>query len=409
MTPLKLSFSLNVVCVVFLIGLMSGCTGEKDVAESDTDADTRDQGERPEVNLSAADKVCDLLSAPINIQPIEGIRGREIVGSPQWLVDNDTIVYADSGDAWSYQLSEGKPRCLTCSFDDPAVVHRVNVLADGSFILLGPAHALEETSTLVHDAPSRLAGDTIWWLASDLETPPQSLGYRAFEMVATSRESMTMAWASGIAQGDLVDAQTAMLSPPATLGATAHVARIEVNAGTAHLLDVKEVYHWPHSIVQVNNFLPGDSGLALTTFWSLERRFYPTSEELQQGSYTSNDAEAWTLDLASGELINQSQSPGFDEFEGLHPDGQFAFLESTRASESLDLHVLALGSAGQQTRPLTSRGTLDGSGAADQVVFDASFSPDGRRGVLGLGLSANVQRSIPNHTNLALIEFECGE
>ncbi len=156
MTPLKLSFSLNVVCVVFLIGLMSGCTGEKDVAESDTDADTRDQGERPEVNLSAADKVCDLLSAPINIQPIEGIRGREIVDSISTMLK-------------TAQLSDAELLASTVCLEHITAIMGEWLLANGQVATLAPDvfcdlilwHAVEELEhkSVAFDVYMQCVGD----------------------------------------------------------------------------------------------------------------------------------------------------------------------------------------------------------------------------------------------------------
>lgn len=381
------------IALVF-VGVLSACTGHFSGLDD---------------RASFTGDTCDLLSAPVRMRAITDLQNREIMGSAQWLTDNDTLIFADNGQAWSYRLSDSAESCLSCAFDAPAEVHRVNVLPYGSYILLGPADPLEDAISVIHDAPTRLAGDAIWWLAADLQTPPQNLGYRAFEMVATSRSGMQLAWASGIGQGDLVDPQTLVPSPPDTLGATAHTARLEIAEGQARLIDVQEVYHWPQSIVQISNFLPDDAGLALTTFWSLERRFYPSPEEFQNGHYTANDAEAWTLDLSSGELTNQSQFGSFDELEGLSPDGRYAFLESNRDNNTMEVNILELGSDGAGLRALTQGGRLDIDGATDPTAFDASFSPNGRRGVIGLGLSSSPQRAVPNHTSLALIEFDCGE
>jgi Tol biopolymer transport system component len=113
------------------------------------------------------------------------------------------------------------------------------------------------------------------------------------------------------------------------------------------------------NLVEAQDFLPGDSGLTFAR-------------------YTPN-YDAMTIDFATEEVVNQSQSPASEEPEGIFPGGEYTLMESDRHSGlpgemDLDIYMLKLDGIGKDVRRLTNFTDTPGQKANNPVV-----SPDGCR------------------------------
>ena len=111
-------------------------------------------------------------------------------------------------------------------------------------------------------------------------------------------------------------------------------------------------------------------------FCELEAQSFrpPDEKELIFSVYVDAVAEAMGLDIESGEVINYTDNPpGYDEPEGIFPDGEFTLIESDRhnlkGAQYIDIYKLALDGSGTMER-LTRFVDIPGHQATNPVVSD---------------------------------------
>ena len=103
----------------------------------------------------------------------------------------------------------------------------------------------------------------------------------------------------------------------------------------------------------------------------------PDERELTFSAYGYNGTEACRVDLATGNVTNDSQAPDqYDEPEGIFPDGRYTCVESDRDHDAgkkgagfVDLWKLALDGSGRSER-LTFFTRYPGYKASNPVVSD---------------------------------------
>lgn len=348
---------------------------------------------------------CNVMEADFTVTPFYVPSGEEIEEGPAWTMDGERLVYVNHLHAWEYTIATGEERCITCDFGEITEVHRAYPMVDGSFIIAAPTHQLEEGLQGIHEALSRFFGDEIWWIDGSLEHPPVPLGARVFEGFGVSQNQMKISWASSIAQLDVplspAIAPLDLIKP----GFAIYVADLEVANGSAELVNISKAYEDPRSFVEVQDFLPDNSGVTFSTYWSLDRRFWPEIDPVavvESGGYIpihNVDAEAWTLDFATGEATNQTDNNDeYDEWEGIHPSGQWSFMETTRDG-AFDLYISTLD--GQQLRRISD---LAGGG---ELMVDPWWHPNGKLAAVSYSYNPDPQRVIETHPAMALIEFDC--
>lgn len=391
--------------LLFIMTLtLTACGGQEGntPAPSETVQTPEVKGEEQASKPAAA---CDVMTADYTFRPMALLSGDRIEEGPFYTSDGERIVYVNNLQGWEYEIATGVERCLTCDFPEPAEIHRIYPMVDGSYMIAGPSQESEEALQGVHEALARIMGDELWWLDGDLQRAPQALGSRVFEGFAVSTADMKIAWSNSPVQ--LAFTNSATEAPNTAF--SVYVADVVVVDGQARLDNIEYVHEEQTSFIEVQDFVPGDQALTLSTYWSLERRLTPSDPVgalqtfFESGGYINLidiDAEAWTLDLNTGEFINQSNSPDtYDEFEGIHPGGKISSMETSQGGDGIGLSLVEIDGTGKNIR-LFDR--------ADVGYFlDTSFHPDGRTMVGAYGLNNDTDRVIVTRPAIAFMEFDC--
>ena len=255
------------------------------------------------------------------------------------------------GDAFVIDLASRTIRCLTCNVPGAAFL-RVMHLAGGGWLLIGP-----ERFEDVHVSRSR--DNELWFLADVPSARPVRVGQRMAEGAAVSKRSAKIAFALGHAQDAAIpEGRTEIV-----------VADLDTStAGAPPALRSARV--------AVTSDGPGCS-LEAQDFFDEDRRLTYTCYEPE------GRASVWTVDLATGERVNQSASIGYyNEVEGIFPDGLHACVESDHQARAfgdpagfrnIDVWKLRLDGTGRSFTRLTTFNDHAGWKASNPVV-----STDGR-------------------------------
>ena len=275
---------------------------------------------------------------------------------PDWSADGRHLIYLDAlvGNVFELELATGARRSLTEHFSHHGFT-RARYLANGDFLLCGPASAAQEDDDTLGDR-----WDTeLYYLPGHGGGTAQALGEPCFEGPAVSRRDMKIAWTRSDYPEELLFARSEIWT-----------GRIEIQDGRASLVERRrrvgrEDFHYL-AFLETQDFRP------------------PDDEELLFSAYAYKGGEVMGVNLTTGALTNYSQDWGYDEAEGVFPDGASIAIEREANTYTavpvgdIDIWQLALdGSA--QARRLTRFTDYAGYGANNPVV-----SPDGRKMVFGL-------------------------
>lgn len=395
---------------LFVVGLVGCGVGSPNISDTGNAAGAgRSTEQSCQQQLREAYAGCDLMTADYTVTPIELSSGAHIEEGPYWTVDGEKVVLVNNLQGWEYDVATGAERCLTCDFAEPVEVHRFYQMADGSYIMSGPSNEIEELGQQVHEALTRTMGDELWWMPADLSTPPIPLGSRVFEGFAVSRDNMKIAWSNSPVQGEIINPSSTGLTDAANMAFSVYVADLAVNNNVASLENIKTVYQTLTYFIEVQDFLPCEDRLAVSTYWSAEKRLTPSDPVgvaqffIESGGYINVldiDAEAWTIDIASGEIVNQSQAPDtYDEFEGVHPSGVFSTVETTQNEAGFGIGLLEFDTDGKNIRHFDD--------AKMGPVADMFFHPNGRTMVGAHGYNPEPNRVIVSRPRIAFVDFHC--
>jgi len=275
---------------------------------------------------------------------------------PDWSADGRRLVYLDAlvGNAYELELATGVRRSLTSHFPHHGFT-RIRYLANGDFLLCGPSAPTEEGAVG--------AGDRwhteLFFLGSEGEGGAQSLNEPCFEGPATSRIDMKIAWTRSDYPEELVFARSEIWT-----------GRIVVDDGRAQLVDRRrrvgrEDFYYL-AFLETQDFRP------------------PNDQELLFTAYAYKGGEVMGVDLETGSLTNYSRDWGYDEAEGVFPEGKTIAIEREADTYTavpvgdIDIWELALDGSARAIR-LTNFTDYAGFGANNPVV-----SPDGKKMVFGL-------------------------
>jgi hypothetical protein len=253
------------------------------------------------------------------------------------------------GDAFVIDLETREIRCLTCNVPGASFL-RVMHLASGDYLLIGPER-FEDVKR------SRDRDNELWFLSRKPGSRPVKLGRKMSEGAAVSKRSSKVAFAVGHAQDASIPEGGTQLV----------VADLDTSGGKPTLRGEKVVVtsDGPACYLEAQDFFGDDRKLTYSCY------------------EPEGKASAWTIDLATGERVNQTAAIGFyNEPEGLFPDGEHTCVESDHQSRAfgdpasfrnIDIWKLRLDGTGKSFTRLTTFNDHEGWKASNPVV-----SRDGR-------------------------------
>ena len=248
------------------------------------------------------------------------------------------------GDAFVIDLETRAIRCLTCNVPGTAFL-RVMHLPSADFLLIGPER-------FVDLGRSRGRDNELWFLSRKPGSRPVKLGQRMSEGAAVSKRSTKVAFAVGHGQDDAIpEGQTRLV-----------VADLDPSGEKPTLRGQRVVFtsDGPGCSLEAQDFFDDDRKLTYTCYEPEGR------------------ASVWTIDLATGERVNQSSAIGFyNEVEGVFPDGRHACVESDHQARAygdeagfrnIDIWKLRLDGTGRSFERLTTFNDHEGWKASNPVV-----------------------------------------
>jgi GH43 family beta-xylosidase len=283
---------------------------------------------------------------PPNIEVLTGF-GERADFSP----DNKRIAFMTKsfGDAMSIDIQTKKITCLTCRVPAAAFL-RVMHLVSGDYILIGP-EKFEDINI------SRQRDNELWFLSRQSGSKPVKFGMKMSEGMAISKKSMKIAFSQVHAQNpDLPEGASRLI-----------VADVDTTGGSPKIINQKVVYESPdrNCTIEAQDFYDNDTKMTFTCY------------------EPNNLASAMTIDLKTGQVVNQSKNPGtYNECEGIFPNGQFTCVEADRQCDwlggkrggsNIDIWKLKLDGTGKNFERLTNFNDYEGGKSSNPVL-----STDGR-------------------------------
>lgn len=294
---------------------------------------------------------------------------------PEWSADGARLAYLDAlvGDVHELDLATGQSRTLTAHFEHRGFT-RARYLASGDLLLCGPGAG---------DAGAGEAGrwkSELWFLPKSGGHAAQPLEEPCFEGPAVSRRDLRIAWTRSDYPDEIVLGRSEIWT-----------GRITVGDGRARLVERRKR-------LDRSDFL-------YLAFLETQDFRPPDERELLFTAYAWRGGEVMGLDLESGELTNYSQDWGYDEAEGVFPDGRSIAVEREPGTHTavpegdIDIWQLSLDGSGDWRR-LTHFSEYPGYGANNPVIH-----PDGRKLAFGLrvkgGGHGNAQGILLYHLDRA--------
>lgn len=249
-----------------------------------------------------------------------------------WSHDGRKILFLEKtyGDAFEVDLDTGVIRGLTHHYYHNGYT-RALYLSNGDILLSG-----SRTFDPENHSDARRKTAELWVLSKDLDKPPVPLGEFCSEGPAVSRRNLKIAWARDHANypDELPEGVSQMF-----------VAEIDYSSGEPKLANKRLILDNRKTDFQAEfetqNFVPPEENL------------------LTFSAYGYQGGEVMTLNLETGEVVNQTNDPvEYDEPEGVFPSGEYTLVETDRAHKgkgSLYIDIWKL--------------PLDGSGNFERVTY----------------------------------------
>ena len=268
-----------------------------------------------------------------------------------WSPDDRRVAFMGKsfGDAFEIDLGTRMTRLLTGHFPHPGFL-RVQYLPSGDFFLIGARTFTDIRTTRGRD-------QEMWVMKADLSAPPAPLNHKISEGVAISRKRMRIAWSNTHGQyPDLLPEGESAL----------YTADVVDKDGVPALANKKEILRAraPECTLEAQDFRNDDTELVYTC-------------------YRPPFADVLGVDLATGKVTTYRKLPDeYNEAEGVSPDGQWVFVESSREqggperqnSRYIDIWRLRLEPGSTDFVRMTRWGDHEGYKASNPVV-----SGDGTR------------------------------
>jgi len=247
---------------------------------------------------------------------------------PDFSPDGSALLFLDRaplGDAWRVDVATGALRPLTTHFAHRGFT-RAQYLANGDVLLCGPTSGPLPSEQ--RPEAGRFTGVLSVLRAAFPNRPPQPLGLPCWEGIVASRTTMRIAWNRSdvdYTAADLVDRVLFGVSEIWT-------ADLRFLRGQAVVTDVRRVVE-----------RTAVSPIAVLEAQGLRPR---SEREMIFTAYAHAGGEVMGVDLVTGVVRNYSNSPVYEEAEGVSPDGRSVLverdLESTAIPGPLDIWQLSL-------------------------------------------------------------------
>jgi hypothetical protein len=247
---------------------------------------------------------------------------------PDFSPDGSALLFLDGaplGDVWRIDVATGALRLLTAHFAHRGFT-RAQYLRNGDVLLCGPTSG--PLPSAQRPEAGRFTGVMSILRAAHPNRPPEPLGLPCWEGLATSSKSMRIAW-----NRSDIDYTSPNLVDRVVNGVS------EIWTADLQLLRGRPV---------VTNVARAVDRSAVSPIAVLEAQgFRPRAErEIIFTAYAHQGGEVMGVDLATGAVRNYSNSPVYEEAEGVAPDGRSVLverdLESTAVPGPLDIWQLSL-------------------------------------------------------------------
>jgi hypothetical protein len=295
---------------------------------------------------------------------------------PDWSPDGKQLVILEGaplGQAAILDVATGRKRVVTDHFEHRGI-SRAYFLHNGDLLLCGPTSGPEPT-------PERPEAGRFTGVMSVLRAPfkgePQPLGASCWEGMATSDRSMRIAWNRSdidYTDDDLAERVINGISEIWT-------GVVRYRNGRAYLSDVERAAERnavsPIAVLEVQGFRgPKDTEVIFTAY-------------AHQGGEVMG-IDRGRKEIADGSATNYSNSPVYEEVEGIAPDGSYALverdLESTATPGPLDIWRLPFDGDGELERLTFFNRYRGGYYASNPTV-----SPDGKTVAFQLSFDGPVE------------------
>jgi WD40-like Beta Propeller Repeat len=311
----------------------------------------------------------DELPAHITLLSDTGLR-------PDWSPDGKRLVILEGaplGQAAILDVATGRKRVVTDHFEHRGI-SRAYFLHNGDLLLCGPTSGPQPT-------PERPEAGRFTGVMSVLRAPfkgePQPLGASCWEGMATSDRSMRIAWNRSdidYTDDDLAERVVNGISEIWT-------GVVRYRNGRAYLSDVERAAERnavsPIAVLEVQGFRGAKDTEVIFTAYA------------HQGGEVMG-IERGPKEIADGSATNYSNSPVYEEVEGIAPDGSYALverdLESTATPGPLDIWRLPFDGDGELERLTFFNRYRGGYYASNPTV-----SPDGKTVAFQLSFDGPVE------------------
>jgi hypothetical protein len=259
--------------------------------------------------------------------------------------DNKDVAFMAKsfGDAMTINLESKVIRCLTCNVPG-AVFLRVMHLSNGDYLLIGPDHF--ENISLSRDRDNEL-----WYLSKVRGSKPIKLNHKLNEGAAVSKDQMTIAFTLTHEQEPALDEGSSQLL----------IYDINTFGDKPELTNKRVIYESKDRscVLEAQDFYDNNSKLTFTCY------------------EPSPNASTMGIDLKSGKVTNLSNYNGYNEVEGIFPDGLYSCVESDRqckwlggdaGSGNIDIWKLKLDGTGKDFVRITNFNDYEGGKASNPVI-----------------------------------------
>ena len=294
---------------------------------------------------------------------------------PDWSPNGKQLVILEGaplGDAAILDVRTGRKRTVTKHFEHRGFA-RAYFLHNGDLLLCGPTSGPQPS-------PERPEAGRFTGVMSVLRAPfkgePQPLGASCWEGMATSGRSMRIAWNRSDIDYTDDDLGDRVVNGVSEIWSGV----VRYRAGRAYLSDVERVAERnavsPAAVLEVQDFRG------------------PKEKEIIFTAYAHQGGEVMGVergtDTPDGSATNYSDSPVYEEVEGIAPDGSYALverdLESAAIPGPLDIWRIRLDDSGDFERLTFFNRYRGGYYASNPAV-----SPDGKTIAFQLSIDGPVE------------------